>query len=211
MSAHGYKKYMKKQPKKQPSPLIQVFVFSFFGMLLLFTLIISYVSKNFSVDTSIGEYSEQQADESEDKKIIDVNRLEKIKNEDQGRSFSEIIQAASDEQKTSDVDNMNDKSLLQPESEQKNPSIIQEAVQAPVPEQDIQYKVYIGSYTSAEQANVAKDLVVETDSTLNPIVKSISTNEYTLQVGKFKNKQNAESLLNKIKSNNLPGRIVEGY
>jgi len=99
---------------------------------------------------------------------------------------------------------------MQSEPVQKDSSDTQDAVQAPVPEQDIQYKVFIGSYTSAEQANVAKDIIMESDATLNPIVKSISANEYTLQVGKFKNKQNAEALLNKIKSNNLPGRIVQG-
>jgi len=209
MSAHGYKKYMKKDTRKQASPLIQVFVFSFFGMLLFFTLIISYISKNITVDTSIGEYREQQMDDLEDKKIIDVNRLEKTKNEDQGRSFSDLMQAAEDSQQKFNLESVNSKGM-QSEPVQKDSSDTQDAVQAPVPEQDIQYKVFIGSYTSAEQANVAKDIIMESDATLNPIVKSISANEYTLQVGKFKNKQNAEALLNKIKSNNLPGRIVQG-
>ena len=73
------------------------------------------------------------------------------------------------------------------------------------------YKVYIGTYTSAEQAKVAKDIILETGSALNPIVKCIGSNNYTLQVGIFKNKQSAESLLFSIQQSNLPGRLVQEF
>jgi len=207
MSAHGYKKYMKKDARtnSQGSPLIQVFVFSFFGMLLLFTLIISYVSKTMTVDTSIGEYREQQIDDMEDKKIIDVNRLEMIKNEDQGRNFSDIMQTAEDTKPVFSADNPD---RLQ--TDQNDIQTAQDSKSAPVPLQETFYKVYIGSYTSAEQAKVAKEIIMESGSALNPIVKQVGSNEYTLQVGIFKSKQSAETLLNTIKNNNLPGRIVKG-
>ena len=73
------------------------------------------------------------------------------------------------------------------------------------------YKVFIGTYTSAEQAKVAKDIIIESGSNLNPIVKCIGSNNYTLQVGIFKNKNSAETLLFAIQQSNLPGRIVQEY
>ena len=79
------------------------------------------------------------------------------------------------------------------------------------PALDPVYKVFIGTYTSAEQAKVAKDIILETGSNLNPIVKCIGSNNYTLQVGIFKNKNSAEALLYTIQQSNLPGRIVQEY
>ena len=73
------------------------------------------------------------------------------------------------------------------------------------------YKVFIGSYTSAEQAKVAKDIIVESGSTLSPIVKCLGSNNYTLQVGIFKNKTSADALLTNIQKSHLPGRIVQEY
>ena len=78
-----------------------------------------------------------------------------------------------------------------------------------IPQKDVVYKVFIGSYTSAEQAKVAKDIIQESDNGLSPIVKCIGTNDYTLQVGIFKNKQSADALLSTIQKNNLPARIVQ--
>ena len=73
------------------------------------------------------------------------------------------------------------------------------------------YKVFIGTYTSAEQAKVAKDIIIESGLNLNPIVKCIGSNSYTLQVGIFKQKTSAEALLYTVQQNHLPGRIVQEY
>ena len=77
------------------------------------------------------------------------------------------------------------------------------------PPKEVYYKVYIGSYSSSDQAKVAREIIQESGSGLNPIVKCIGANEYTLQVGIFKNKQSADSMLSVIIKNNLPGRIVQ--
>ncbi len=194
MAAKGYKKYMKPDVR-QGHPLIKIFIVSFFGMLLVCTFMINSVAKKMSVDTSIGDYKEQKFDELDSKNIVD-NRLEMIQNEDQSRTFSDLMQNPSDEKKQENVSDV---------SEQK--SVENDAPQ-PVPE-DIVYKVYIGSYTSAEQAKVAKEIIQESGSGLNPIVKCIGSNSYTLQVGIFKNKQSAETMLTTIQKTNLPGRIVK--
>ena len=198
MANHGYKKYMKKETGKD-HPLVKIFIVSFFGMLLLSTLLINSIAKKMSVDTSIGDYKEQAADELEDKKFLD-NRLEMIQNEDQGRNFSDLMKKADDTNNEKNVEENNtveqnpETVTLNTESTAQNPTV---------------YKVFIGTYTSSEQAKVAKEIIQESGSTLSPIVKCLGSNNYTLQVGIFKNKQRAEALLATIQKSNLPGRIVQ--
>lgn len=195
MTAHGYKKYMKKDAQKN-HPLVKIFVISFFGMLLIATFLINSLAKNMSVDTSIGDYKEQPAEELDGKKIVD-NRLEAIKNEDQSRSFTDLMQNPSDETKNNLQEELNVKT-----EEPTNPVVSTVS-------QDTVYKVYIGTYTTSEQAKVAKEIIQESGSGLNPIVKCLGANNYTLQVGIFKNKLSAETLLDSIRRSNLPGRIIQ--
>jgi hypothetical protein len=199
--ASGYKKYMKKERGKGGS-IIKIFIVSFFGMLLICTMIFNYLSKVMTVDTSIGDYKEQQT-EIEDKKIVDMNSLEMIQNEDQGRNFSDL--------------------MSQPETSTQNEEKEQEQVYdryadiAPVnqtetlsaPTKETVYKVFIGTYTSAEQARAANEIIQESGSGLSPIVKCLGASNYTLQAGIFKSKQSAEALLSTIQQSHLPGRIVQ--
>ena len=190
----GYKKYMKKDAQKD-SPLWQVFVVSFFGMLLIFTFLIKSFSP--AVDTSIGEYVQDADSFEETIKIVD-DRLSAIQREDSEKSFSDIMAEASDiKHETADtVQEKTSKSTVEtPE--------VPEAMPEPV------YKVFIGSYSSAEQAKVAKEIIRESGSGFDPIVKCIGMNSYALQAGIFKSRQSAESLLYTIRQNNLPGRIVQ--
>lgn len=198
----GYKKYMKKEAQKD-NTLLKIFVISFFGMLLVFTFLIKSFSP--TVDTSIGDYQEETEMEIQDetKKIVD-NRLEMIQNEDQGRNFSDLMARPDDmvkdtPQKPVEV------------VETKETETVETAPANPIPQAEPVYKVFVGTYTSAEQAKVAKDIIQESGNGLNPIVKCIGSNNYTLQVGIFKNKQSAESLLYTVQQNHLPGRIVQDY
>lgn len=200
MAARTYKKYMKKNVAKDYT-LIKLFIISFFGMLLVFTFLIKSFSP--SVDVSIGDYKEESiVDNSEEiKKVVD-GRLAMIQEEDQGKNFSELMKNADDIVKErTDLKKLSVSSEPEVNKTQKTADVTLEPV----------YKVYIGTYTSAEQAKVAKDIIIEAGSNLNPIVKCIGSNNYTLQVGIFKNKNSAETLLYTIQQSNLPGRIVQEY
>ena len=201
MATKNYKKYMKKSNNKEYN-LWQIFAFSFFGMLLFFTFLIKSFSP--SVDVSIGESNQGvEVDIPEDvKKNVD-NRLAMIQDEDQGRTFSELMKNADDLEKQDVTPLTNNKNTV------VNEANIEESVKSVVTEPV--YKVFIGSYSSAEQAKVAKDIIVESGSNLTPLVKCIGSNNYTLQVGIFKNKQSAEALLLSVQQNHLPGRIVAEY
>ena len=199
----GYKKYMKKEAQKDHS-LVKIFLISFFGMLLVFTFVIKSFSP--SVDTSIGDY-QQEAEvdtQEEPKKIVD-DRLSMIQSEDQGRSFSELMAKPDD---TAEVKETVQVNTATPEPVR---TVNETTVTPPTPQAEPVYKVFVGTYTSAEQAKVAKDIIQESGNGLNPIVKCIGSNNYTLQVGIFKNKQSAESLLYTVQQNHLPGRIVQDY
>ena len=201
MSARTYKKYMKQNVTKDYT-LLKLFVVSFFGMLLVFTFLIKSFSP--SVDVSIGDYKEESVVDNSDemKKVVD-GRLAMIQEEDQGRSFTELMKNAEDIKKDRNdlkILTKTDTNETKIESEQQKTQTLE-----PV------YKVFIGTYTSAEQAKVAKEIIIESGSNLNPIVKCIGSNNYTLQVGIFKNKNSAETLLFAIQQSNLPGRIVQEY
>ena len=204
MAKSGYKKYMKKNSTKDYT-LLRIFLFSFFGMLLVFTYLIkSYTPE---VDVSIGDYKQETEIENteEIKKIVD-NRLAMIQDEDQGRDFSELMKRAEELEKKQEAE----KEQIDITEETETPKDdVSQAVQTQA--SDPVYKVFIGNYTSAEQAKVAKDIIQESGSNLTPIVKCLGANNYTLQVGIFKNRNSAESLLHVIQQNHLPGRVVQEF
>lgn len=200
----GYKKYMKKEAQKDNS-LLKIFVLSFFGMLIVFTFLIKSFSP--TVDTSIGDYQDNSANQQEETAKNVDDRLSMIQSEDQGRSFSDLMSKPVDVPQK--ADNQTDVVVDQSKTVKEN-NVAETVTPQPV-QADPVYKVFVGSYTSAEQAKVAKDIIQESGNGLNPIVKCIGSNNYTLQVGIFKNKQSAESLLYTVQQNHLPGRIVQDY
>lgn len=199
----GYKKYMKKEAQKDNS-LLKIFVLSFFGMLIVFTFLIKSFSP--TVDTSIGDYQDNTENQQEETAKNVDDRLSMIQSEDQGRSFSDLMAKPDDVVKTDTQTNV---VVEQPKAVKEN-NVTETVTPQPV-QSDPVYKVFVGSYTSAEQAKVAKDIIQESGNGLNPIVKCIGSNNYTLQVGIFKNKQSAEALLGTVQQNHLPGRIVQDY
>ena len=200
MSARSYKKYMKKKTTKDFT-LLKLFIVSFCAMLLVFTFLIKSFTP--SVDVSIGDYTQEESiDTSEDiKKIVD-GRLAMIQDEDQGKNFSDLMRNPQD-QPAEPLPKLSS----EPSLEETNSLTAETSNTTTEP----MYKVFIGTYTSAEQAKVAKDIILESGSNLNPIVKCIGSNNYTLQVGIFKNKSSADTLLYTIQQNHLPGRVVQEF
>ncbi len=202
MTGRGYKKYMKKEANKDYL-FIKLFVLSFFGMLLFFTMLIKSFSP--TVDVSIGDYKyESDIDNQEEiQKNID-QRLSNIQEEDTGKNFTDLMKNPQDIQERDFTSQE-----VKKEKSKERTSDTEEPASAPAAEPV--YKVYIGNYSSSDQAKVAKEIIQESGSNLNPIVKCIGSNNYTLQVGLFKNKNSAEALLYTVQQNHLPGRIVQEY
>ena len=199
MVKQGYKKYMKPNSQTEDYTLVKLFLMVFFGMLLVFTFLIKSFSP--SVDVSIGDYKHDSDTEQVDDSSPVDGRLAMIQDEDRSKSFSELMEKAEDTERAAEQKNEVKLINEQPPQELKT----KETVTDPV------YKVFVGSYSSAEQAKVAKDIILDTGININPIVKCIGTNNYTLQVGSFKSKSSADAMLNTVQMNHLPGRIVQEY
>ena len=91
--------------------------------------------------------------------------------------------------------------------EQPQPSA-QQVPQAPVPAQSTKvYKVYVGSYSSAEQAEVAKGIISEANIGVSAFVKNLN-GSYTLQAGSYSSADKAQAAANELLRNNFPARVV---
>lgn len=69
------------------------------------------------------------------------------------------------------------------------------------------YKVYVGNYDSAAQAEVAKVIIAEAGLSLNAFVKNVN-GTYTLQAGSFSSQDTAFALAEDLLKNNFPARVV---
>ncbi|MBO7672772.1 SPOR domain-containing protein [bacterium] len=71
---------------------------------------------------------------------------------------------------------------------------------APIP---TSYKVYVGLYKTAEEAQTAKSLIRESSLGQNAFVK-LTKEGYTLQIGSYSSKIQAETMVQALRVNNFP-------
>lgn len=69
------------------------------------------------------------------------------------------------------------------------------------------YKVYVGSYASAAQAEIAKGIISESNVGVSAFVKNVN-GTYTLQAGSFSSSDKAQGVANDLLRNNFPARVV---
>ena len=90
-------------------------------------------------------------------------------------------------------------------------------IQTPTQEQVVQntnvvssqissYKVLVGKYQTAEQAQLAKSIIRETTLGQNAFVKFID-NVYTIQIGSYSSAEQANAVANELTTSNLPARV----
>lgn len=71
------------------------------------------------------------------------------------------------------------------------------------------YKVYIGSYSTLEQARVAQNIIQDANLGVTSFVKTSSSGAYTIQVGSYTDQAKATALANELKRNHFPARMVQ--
>ena len=77
---------------------------------------------------------------------------------------------------------------------------------APIP---VSYKVYVGLYQTPEQAQTAKSIIKESTLGQNAFVK-LTKEGYTLQIGSYSSKPQAEAMVQALRVNNFPlARMAE--
>ncbi len=222
MSYDRYKK--KKKNVSQSSVLLGVT--TFFVTLLVFTAIAKGLSPD--VDVTIGDDAQTDAKDTGlgVKKFID-DRLKLIQMEDNsaGVSIKEEKRNSSDYRGDS-YDNpfiQEEEKLVLPNRNKKNAdeNIYEEPIKLsnaapPRPsskdlaspfESPKVSKVYVGKYSTMEQARVAQDILIDSGLDITPFVKDLG-GSYTLQVGSYTSRAKAQNLANELLQNNLPARVV---
>lgn len=71
------------------------------------------------------------------------------------------------------------------------------------------YKVYIGSYSTLEQARVAQSIIQDANLGVTSFVKTLSNGSYTIQVGSYSDAIKATNLSNELRRNHFPARLVQ--
>lgn len=69
------------------------------------------------------------------------------------------------------------------------------------------YRVIVGSYSTREQAEVARGILQEAGLGVSPNIKSVG-GTFTLQAGAFSSQDSANNLSNKLLMHNYPARVV---
>lgn len=69
-------------------------------------------------------------------------------------------------------------------------------------------KVYVGRYSTVEQAKVAQGILMDSGINITPFVKNLGS-YYTLQVGSYSSKSTADGLASELQRNSFPARVVQ--
>ncbi len=230
MGNQYYKKY-NKQEEEKPS-YIKLFFGAFFMMLILFVVIAVHLFS--SVDTAIGENDEGDIKESGlgVKHLID-SRLKFIQMEDNNKLPSNqvpnVIQSKEEAMMQAnssgevqvqtfggqDYSNPYGNSNTYSSTQTTFPDVERQPIKHPtgVPQQtttsNTVYKVFIGSYSTLEQARVAQNIVQDANLGVTSFVKTLTNGTYTIQVGSYSDITKAQNLTNELKRNHFPARMVQ--
>jgi len=71
------------------------------------------------------------------------------------------------------------------------------------------YKVYIGSYSTLEQARVAQSIIQDANLGVASFVKTLANGSYTVQVGSYADMSKAQNLTEELKRNHFPARMIQ--
>lgn len=222
----SYDRYKKKK-ETNPNKRMLIFVTTFFATLLLFTVVAKGLSPD--VDVTIGDESETDAKETGlgVKKFID-ERLKMIQMEDNSAGVSmkgEKERRAKAENENSDdfIQEVEEKVSIPVKGnksekvEEYEEPLYNTARTAPRPSgRDLSTpfeapkvsKVYVGRYSSIEQAKVAQEILMDAGLGITPFVRDTG-NYYTLQIGSYTNRAKAEGLASELQRNNFPARVVQ--
>lgn len=229
----SYDRYKKKKVAN-PNRRMLIFITTFFVMLLLFTAIAKALSPD--VDVTIGD--DPQAEPKETglgvKRFID-ERLKMIQREDTGSASVQLGDTSSKNTNTlsskknseyndSSFDNYSealDEKMDAPIKKSSATNSVNQKAAAPLPpprptNRDLSTpyasartaKVYVGRYSTMEQARVAQEILSDSGLGISPTVKDLG-GVYTLQVGAYSSRSRAEGVASELQRNNFPARVVE--
>ena len=219
--------------KEKNKKIIYIFFVTFFLSMFIVGLIIKTLTP--AVDVEIGDNvkTEDNSDEIDNKGID--NRLKWIQFEDNmpgvSKRFALDNEASSDDEgyKTdaekieervrtakettikTDINEDSNEIVLKKDTKTTSPPIPKSAdivKQMNSPSAPVRMsKVYIGYYTSIEQAISTQNKLLDSSLNVSPFVKEVN-GYYVVQVGSYANKQKAQSLAGEVSAMGFPTKIV---
>ncbi len=200
----SYKEY-KKKLEKNPNEGLILFVSAFFVMLLIFLGVAKQLSPD--VDVTIADNNEEFTDIARGN--VD-ERLRMIQMED--NSADEMFTPELEEKVVlPEKKAVEDDEVIVLETPEKKPventDTEEKTAEVTQPQPAVNAKVIVGYYTTAEQAEVAKGIIMDSGLNIQPFVKNIGA-AYTLQVGSFSSREKAQSVANDLLKNNFPARVI---
>ena len=225
----SYKDY-KKLVNRNPRQGLILFMSVFCILVIVFLGFAKMMSPD--VDITLGDETEQIEDSYEKSGEID-NRLKEIHMEDNSEALGgyglaieeggRVIIPKKNEPENHITEQTEDSIYLetpQPKQIEPAPASIsnetqpqaqsqpkpQTSTQAPVPH-TVNAKVVVGSYSTLEQVQVAKGILLDSGLGLSPFIRKIG-NEYTLQVGSYNTKEKAMSVAQDLLIKNYPARVL---
>lgn len=214
LSHISYKEY-KQKLNNNPNEGLILFVSAFFVMLILFLGVVKQLSPD--VDVAIEDNSEVAVEEVERGNVDE--RLKMIQMED--NSYAQGDETFSPEldekvnlpkQKRRVIGASEEEEVITLETKTTKPQqLLGSEANAPVPSSApttlTNAKVIVGYYTSSEQAEVAKSIIMDAGLNVEPFIKNIG-GAFTLQVGSFSSREKAQSVANELLRNSFPARVI---
>ncbi len=210
----------KKRKKKRNFGYFYLFVFVFFAVLVG----LSYILKSYSpdIDVAIGNNEALTLSESEmDVEIKSIDeRLKWIQMEDEMPTVAKRNTDENNDENKKNIENDEEKKIMKP------PIPIVEDIQLqktdfrsispampviPLPEKpNVITKVYLGSYSSLEEAMAIQSKVSTDEPSIEPFIKAIK-DTYIVQLGSFSDKDKANALIEKLKEKGYTPKIISSY
>ena len=224
----SYERYKKKKDSN-PNKRMLIFISTFFATLLFFTIIAKGLSPD--VDVTIGDESQTDAKETGlgVKKFID-ERLKMIQMDDSSAGVSVKNEAPKEyryeetsydkpivepEEKVSIPNRSNDSDIVEYEEEVVKPTTVKRPprptgkdLSTPISTAPKVAKVYVGRYSTMEQAKVAQEILMDAGLGITPFVRDLGS-AYTLQIGSYSSKAKAEGIASELQRNSFPARVVQ--
>lgn len=219
----SYKDY-KKLVNRNPRQGFIMFISVFFVLLIVFLGFAKLMSPD--VEISLGDDNVETEDLVKPGEVDE--RLKEIHMEDNSEALGgeglaivdggKVVIPKQNSQNTVNNSAVTEDSVYMEEEPQAKTQTVQEktvtqapahneaAQTAPVPH-TVNAKVVVGSYTTIEQAEVAKGILLDAGLGLSPFIRKIG-GEYTLQVGSFNTKEKAMSAAKDLLIKNYPARVL---
>lgn len=205
--------------------IFYLFFVTFFISMVIIGSLIKALSP--SVDVEIGDGVQQEESNGETPNEGVDNRLKWIQFEDNMPGVSKRLGLENEPAEDSEINDNTNKSTkskrmpLDQDDEiiSTNPNAKHHTDDIPVPNSsDVirqtapiapikMSKVYIGYYTTIEQAISAQNRILDTDLDVSPFVREVN-GYYVVQVGSYANRQKAQSLAAEVQAQGFPAKVV---